>query len=129
MATVVGTLLTVAWVTGEPETQPTSDPSGVVDRLCATVGAARANNRVEASRLYFDRTDDQVRQLADRTADRDRAAAARLREAEDRVVANLESPQPVLEDDLLTLVAATRSALRVLDDRVPAPCPPEDENR
>jgi hypothetical protein len=129
MATVVGTLLTVAWVTDEPATQPMSDPSGVVDRLCATVGAARANNRVEAGRLYFDGTDDQVHRLADRTAERDRAAAARLREAEDRVVANLESPQPVLEDDLLTLVAATRAGLRVVGDRVPAPCPPDEESR
>ncbi len=91
------------------------------------MGATRANNRLEASRIFFDGTDDQLNRLAERVADRDRVAAERLVAAEDRVAANLESPQPALEDDLLTLVATTRKALGVVGDLVPPPCPPEEE--
>ena len=130
IALLVGTLLTLAWLGGEPEPRPTtSDPVGVVGRLCATVGAARANNRIEASRVFLDKTDDRLRRLAARVDERDPVVAARLRRAEERVADNLESPQPALEGDLLRLVAATRRALRVVGDPVPARCPPEEEER
>lgn len=130
IAVLVGTLLALAWLGGEPAPRSTTgEPVGVVDRLCATVGAARANNRIEASRLFFDDTDDELRRLAERAGERDQNLAARLSEAEDRVASNLESPQAALENDLLTLVAATRKALRAVGDPVAPPCPPDEEER
>jgi len=130
MAVLIGTLLALAWLGGEPEPESTmNEPVGVVDRLCATVGAARANNRIEAGRLFFDGTDDQLHRLAERAGERDQQLATRLTDAEDRVTANLESPQAALENDLLTLVAATRKVLRALGDPVAPPCPPDEEER
>ncbi len=128
IAVLIGTLLALAWLGGEPEPRPVANERvGVVDGLCAAAGSAGANNRVEASRLFFDAVDDQLNRLAERAADRDPIAARRLLEATDRVEANLETPQPALEDDLITLVVATRKALRALGDPVPPPCPPEED--
>ena len=130
MAVLIGTVLALAWLGGEPEPESTTnEPVGVVARLCASVGAARANNRIEAGRLFFDGTDDQLHRLAERAGERDQRLATRLTEAEDRVTANLEFPEAALENDLLTLVAATRDALRALGDPVAPPCPPDEEER
>jgi hypothetical protein len=128
IAALIAMLLALAWHGGEPAPRSTTnEPVGVIDRLCATVGAVRANNRIEASRLFFDATDDRLRRLAERARESDQKLAARLTEFEDRVEANLESPQAALERDLLRLVAATRTALRTVGDPVPPPCPPDEE--
>ena len=128
VAVLIATLLALARLGGEPAPRSTTnEPVGIVDRLCAAVGAVRANNRIEASRLFFDGTDDRLRHLAERARESDQELAARLTEVEDRVEANLESPRAALEGDLLRLVAATRKALRTVGDPVPSPCPPDEE--
>ena len=122
---VVG-ILAVAWIDSEPSARPSGRQPTAVAALCASAGAADANNRGEARRVFVDDAHDRLHRLADRTLERDRGAAQHLLRAKERVEANLENPRAGLVEDLADLADATRAALRVVGDRVPPPCELDD---
>jgi hypothetical protein len=98
--------------------------SATVAGLCTAADQVRTGDTSDARRTFFDESHDTLHRLADDVTERDRAAAATLLEAKERVEAGLEAESPTLPDDLDALVAATRAAVRVTGDSVPPPCRP-----
>jgi hypothetical protein len=101
---------------------PASRWARTVAGLCAAAGQARAGDIGDARTTFFDQSHDDLHELADEAAGDDRAAAADLLEAKEAVEADLAGSSASLADDLDTLVAATRAAIRATGDPVPAGC-------
>jgi hypothetical protein len=104
-----------------------SDPSpwsATVAGLCAAADQARTGDTADARRTFFDQSHDALHRLADDVTQRDRAVAAALLEAKERVEAGLEAGSPTLPADFEALVAASRVAVRATGDPVPPPCQP-----
>ncbi|MGH9014001.1 MAG: hypothetical protein ACRDZ1_08725 [Acidimicrobiia bacterium] len=124
---VVGLVASVAWLGGDPS--PAHDGgrwAATVEGLCTAARAAQNGDADEARRVFLDEAHDPLHRLADQTAEQDRAPAARLLEAKERVEADLEGSQSSLERDLERLAEATRVAIRAAGDPVPARCPDPD---
>lgn len=123
VGSVVALVASVAWLGGDPP--PAHDDgrwAATVEGLCRAARAARDGDAAQARRAFLDTAHDPLHRLADRTAEQDRTAAARLLEAKERVEADLEGSQPSLEQDLERLVDATRVAIRAGGEPVPSRC-------
>jgi hypothetical protein len=105
---------------------PASRWARAVAGLCASAGDVRAGDVDDARDTFFDQSHDDLHELADEVADDDRVAAADLLEAKEAVEADFagSAPSDTLADDLDVLVDATRAAIRVTGDPVPAGCDP-----
>jgi hypothetical protein len=123
---LTGLALTVALAACDDDgsSAPASRWARAVAGLCASAGDARAGDVDDARDTFFDQSHDDLHELADEVADDDRAAAADLLEAKEAVEADFagSTPADVLADDLDVLVDATRTAIRVTGDPVPAGC-------
>jgi hypothetical protein len=84
--------------------------------LCEAVAAPDA-----ARRLFFDRAHEQLHTVARALEDVDRAQAAQLLEAKEKVESELSNPPPTLSDDLRRLAGVYRDGLGRLAITVP-PC-------
>jgi len=74
-----------------------------------------------ARRLFFDRAHEQLHTVARALEDVDRAEAAQLLQAKERVESELPNPPPTLSDDLRRLAAVYRDGLGRLAITAP-PC-------
>ena len=106
---------------GDPA--PTSTPrptghslEGLADGVCGVALQARAGQRAAAREQFVGRVHEDLHQLADELSEIDRAAAARVLEAKQRVEDDLDRPAdpPDLGGDADELVAATGEGLRRL---------------
>jgi len=120
--------------TTTPVTSPASGPSGALGIV--TEGAARAavgglcdirarytGDREAANGVFYDASHEELHVIAAAAEVKDRAAAARLLQAKERVEADLLAdplPEP-FPADLDRLIDATRAALKLLGIDVP-PC-------
>jgi hypothetical protein len=86
------------------------------DALCQGAAAPDA-----ARRLFFDRAHEQLHTVARALEDVDRAQAAQLLQAKERVESELSDPPPTLPDDLRRLAGVYRDGLGRLAIAVP-PC-------
>ena len=102
---------------------PTSAPSttghsleGLADGVCGVARQARAGDPAAARALFVGRVHEDLHQLADELSEMDRAVAARVLEAKQRVEDDLDRPvaPPDLGSDADELVAATGEGLRRL---------------
>lgn len=92
------------------------------DAVCeAAVLAARAELG-EARRVFLDRAELPLHELAAAAGERERAPAARLLEAKERVEGQLDEPGPQLAADLRALGRAATRAVAVVGGRDPGPC-------
>jgi len=114
---------------GNPSTPP-SGALGPVTAVAAT-GAVRglcdlrtATDRAEAEATFLDRSHETLHVIAAATEARDRAAAADLLEAKQRVEADLAGADlpPDFAADVGALIQATRAALEAIGLDAPA-CP------
>jgi hypothetical protein len=90
--------------------------------LCAAEEAARAGDIPEARRFFFDRSHEYLHELADRVSKSDRAVAAALLEAKERVESLIEGSDAHrrdLADALVELQRSMREAFRVVGLDVP----------
>jgi hypothetical protein len=126
IAALVVSILAVAWVDRESASPPPRRYPNAVAALCAAAGAAAANNRTEARRVFVGEARDRLVRVTERASARDRATARRLGRLTERVETNLANPKAGLVEDLVDLADATRSALRVVGERVPPPCEIDD---
>jgi hypothetical protein len=86
--------------------------------LCAAEDAARSGQVTEAGDIFFGRSHAYLHELADRVAQRDRAVAADLLEAKERVEAALRGEDggaKELAGVLVNLQRTMRKAFRVVD--------------
>ena len=74
-----------------------------------------------ARRLFFDRAHEQLHTVAKALEDVDRAQAAQLLQAKERVESEITNPPPTLPDDLRRLAGVYRDSLGRLAITVP-PC-------
>ena len=111
---VVAVLLLLAVACGDD--QP-ADP--LVDAHVALCEAADRPD--EARALFFDRSHEALHEVARRLDDVDRAQAAALLEAKQRVESGLDSPRPSLPADLTRLADVYRASLGRLAIEAP-PC-------
>ena len=93
--------------------------ASLVDAHAALCEAAAAPDA--ARRLFFDRSHEQLHTVARGLEDVDRAEAARLLQAKEKVESELPSPPASLPDDLRTLAAVYRDGLGRLAITAP-PC-------
>ncbi len=102
-----------------------ASPSGPYARmyaaLCEVASDVRSGDTETARARFFDDAHQDLHSLADEAAQSDRPAAARLLEAKERVEAGFASMEPE-SGDVEELIAATRTAVGVVGDRVPEPC-------
>ena len=103
----------------DPTTTPTRFGDLYAD-VCASAAAAKAGDRDAAERKFVDDAHGPLHQLAAAAEARDRASAARLLEAKQRVEAAVETKAPDLE--LEDLVSTTRRAVEAADRRDPGAC-------
>lgn len=87
----------------------------------AALCEARAAGPAEARELFFDRSHDALHEVARRLDDADRAQAAELLEAKERVESGLSSPEPTLPGDIARLADVYRTSLGRLAIEAP-PC-------
>ena len=87
--------------------------SAAAEGLCRT--AEVADDPAAARDVFFDSVHQPLHQLADETAAVDRAAAAALLQAKQRVESSLESADPPLPAALYELIDTTEHALDTLD--------------
>ena len=87
--------------------------SAAAEGLCRTAEAA--DDSVAARGVFFDAVHQPLHQLADETAAVDRAAAAALLQAKQRVESSLETADPPLPAALDDLIDTTGRALDTLD--------------
>lgn len=93
---------------------------GAHTALCyAAVSAATDPGGARAA--FFDRSHDALHTVARALADVDRARAAELLEAKEKVESGLDARSPTLADDIARLAAVYRSGLRRLAIAAP-PC-------
>jgi hypothetical protein len=98
-----------------PGDHPVRPEQAAFQALCGAEEAALAGNLPEARRLFFDRSHAYLHELADRVAKGDRAVAASLLEAKERVESLIESRDPQeLADALVVLQRSMREAFRVV---------------
>jgi hypothetical protein len=93
--------------------------SSLVDAHAALCEAAAAPDA--ARRLFFDRAHEQLHTVARALEDVDRAQAAQLLQAKEKVESELPNPPPTLPDDLRRLAGVYRDGLGRLAITVP-PC-------
>lgn len=88
--------------------------------LC-TIEAGRTEDLEGASRAFYDRAHDSLHEIAAAVEDVDRAVAARLLVAKERVEEDLRSPTlpETFAEDVAELLGTTRDALAALDLPVP----------
>lgn len=103
----------------------TSAPAQVHDRLCAALTAAAGGDLGTARASFQDRVHGPLHDLAAAATETDRAAAARLLEAKQRVEAALASNGDSLATDLAALAPTVRAALVAIGEPEPDPCPAE----
>ena len=106
---------------GDPGPASTPRPTGhtlegLAEGVCGVAREARAGERAAARQHFVGRVHEDLHQLADELTDIDRAAAARVLEAKQRVEDDLDRPAdpPDLGRDADELVAATGEGLRRL---------------
>ena len=92
--------------------------------VCGALAAARAGDADDAQAMFFDAAHDGLHDLASRTAEVDRTAAAELLRAKERVEALMESGsasslRPALDE----LADATATAVQTRDQEAPSTCP------
>lgn len=97
--------------TEDPATQ--DEFSMAAEGLCRTADVA--DDPTAARKVFYDTVHQPLHQLADDTAAEDRAAAAALLEAKQRVEAALDASDPSLAAAVDDLVDATSRALATLD--------------
>jgi hypothetical protein len=90
--------------------------------LCAALDAAAAGDERSADVIFFNRSHDQLHDLARRVGDVDRAAAARLLETKSTVERALNVGDDGLAGDLSRLAAATAAAIGAVGDDPPTAC-------
>ena len=93
--------------------------ASLVDAHAALCQGAAAPDA--ARRLFFDRAHEQLHTVARALEDVDRAQAAQLLQAKERVESELSNPPPSLPDDLRRLAGVYRDGLGRLAITVP-PC-------
>ena len=93
--------------------------AGLVDAHAAICQGAEAPDA--ARRLFFDRAHEQLHTVARALEDVDRAQAAQLLQAKERVESELPNQPPTLPDDLRRLAGVYREALGRLAIAAP-PC-------
>ena len=93
--------------------------ASLVDAHAALCEGATAPDA--ARRLFFDRSHEQLHTVARALEDVDRAQAAQLLQAKERVESDLPNPPPTLPDDLRRLAGVYRDGLGRLAITVP-PC-------
>ena len=127
MFAIVAVAAAISAVAGRNDglSQPAREPSfgSARDGVCRAGEAARQGDPVGARAAFFDRSHQPLHELAAVTQERDRAAAARLLEAKERVESGLEKASPTLADDLDTLAVVTGRAMAAAGSRDPGPCP------
>ena len=92
--------------------------AGLVDAHDALCEAAASPDA--ARRLFFDRSHEQLHTVARALEDVDRAQAAQLLQAKEKVESELPNPPPALPDDLRRLAAVYRDGLGRLAIDAPA---------
>ena len=120
---VAGGALTLAGGRDEAETRGPYAPAH--ESLCECLREARDGQPAASQRVFFDAVHEPLHRLAAESAERDRAAAARLLEAKQAVERDFAQGSPNLEGDLAVLSAATRAAIAAAGGPAPRPCPPE----
>lgn len=108
-----------------PSTAATSSPQRVHDRLCAALTAADGGDLATARATFQDRVHGPLHDIAAAAAETDRAAAARLLEAKQRVEASLATNADSLAGDLAGLAPTVRAALVATGRPGPPTCPNE----
>jgi len=103
------------------EASPSGPYAGMYAALCEVASEVRSGDTERARARFFDDAHQDLHSLADEAAQSDRPAAARLLEAKERVEAGFAGVGPD-SDDVEELIAATRTAVGVVGDRVPEPC-------
>lgn len=120
IALAVGATLAIALSTlscsGDDSDETTSDVTG----LCDAVRAADASDPGRASAVFHDSAHEPLHELARQLEESDRAQAARLLEAKQKVEAAIER-DALTSDDLDPLVAVVDTSLRLLG-RAGLPC-------
>lgn len=109
------------------EGQSSSSPPGpsfasARDGVCQAADAASHGNPAGARTAFFDRAHQPLHELAAAAQESDRAAAARLLEAKERVETGLEKSSPTLGADLDVLAVTTGQAMAAAGSRDPGPC-------
>lgn len=122
---LVGAAIGAIARSGDGGSDPMRGPSFAAarDGLCQAGQAASRGDAAGARAVFFDRSHQPLHELAAAAQERDRAAAARLLEAKERVESGLEKPSPTLADDLDTLAVVTGRAMAVAGGGDPGPCP------
>lgn len=92
------------------------------DGVCQAADAARQGDPAGARAAFFDRAHQTLHELAAAAQERDRATAARLLEAKERVETGLERSSPTLAADLDVLAVTTGRAIATAGGRDPGPC-------
>lgn len=103
-------------------TESTTAAHGAV---CDALREARGGNADAARRIFTDEAHDALHQLAADAAEQDRAAAAELLEAKQKVESSLSGRSPQLATDLAQLAPTMRRALDVTDENPPSACAEE----
>jgi hypothetical protein len=99
-----------------------SDKVPVAELVDAHAGLCEAATHLDQARaLFFDRSHTSLHTVARALEDVDRAQAASLLEAKQKVESELTTPPPTLRDDLLRLADVYRSGLGRLAITAP-PC-------
>jgi hypothetical protein len=91
--------------------------------LCEATAKAEMGDTAGGEEVFFDVVHQPLHDLADATAEVDRAAAARLLEAKQAVEAGLDAGQPDMGEAFQALVVATDAALATTGHDG-MPCPP-----
>ena len=112
-AVLVLSLAPAACSTGAEDTATTDEFSAAAEGLCRTADVA--DDPTAAREIFYDTVHQPLHQLADDTTAEDRAAAAALLEAKQRVEATLDTRDPTLAAAVDDLVDATSRALATLD--------------
>ena len=105
-----------------PEVSAGTRSSEARDSLCTAAALIRDKDPMTARVIFFGRTHDRLHKLAAETAQRSRAAAARLLEAKAKVEGGFDPPAPTLAEDLEAVAAAAGQAMAVVGGTDPGPC-------
>ena len=126
-AVVVAVLLTIGAACGSDEER--GDPGRPPDNaaylgVCRALGAVKAGDTDQARTIFGDQAHGPLHDLSARVDDEDRAIAARLLEAKQRVESAVSSKadEDELGPALEKLAAATADAVTEVDGE-PGPCP------
>lgn len=90
--------------------------------VCQAAESASHGDPAGARATFFDRSHQPLHELAAAAQERDRAAAARLLEAKERVETGLEKASSTLAEDLDNLAVAAGRALAAAGSSDPGPC-------